>query len=139
MLNQARLKVLKARDDHVGSVLDDAKKQLVKITKDQSKYSKLIEGLIAQVRLDLTLSVSRYHVTIKNYNLCFSRASASCSRATSPCAAARRTRALLRAPSPPPSPPSRTRSRGTSTSSWTRRTSSRLTGEIIVGLLLVQS
>ena len=25
MLNQARLKVLKARDDHVGSVLDDAK------------------------------------------------------------------------------------------------------------------
>ncbi len=49
MLNQARLKVLKARDDHVGSVLDEAKKQLVSISQDSNKYPKIIEGLIAQV------------------------------------------------------------------------------------------
>ena len=49
MLNQARLKVLKARDDHVSSVLDETKKKLVTISKDQAKYSKIIEGLIAQV------------------------------------------------------------------------------------------
>lgn len=48
MLNQARLKVLKARDDHVGTVLDEAKKQLVTIAKDGQRYPKIIEGLIAQ-------------------------------------------------------------------------------------------
>ncbi len=50
MLNQARLKVLKARDDHVGSVLEDAKGQLISISKDSARYPKIIEGLIAQVR-----------------------------------------------------------------------------------------
>ena len=50
MLNQARLKVLKARDDHVSNVLDEGKKQLMSISKDGSKYPKIIEGLIAQVR-----------------------------------------------------------------------------------------
>ena len=50
MLNQARLKVLKARDDHVGQVLDNAKTQLVTISKDGNKYPQLLEGLIGQVR-----------------------------------------------------------------------------------------
>jgi len=48
MLNQARLKVLKARDDHVSNLLEESKKQLVGINKDQGKYAKLLEGLIAQ-------------------------------------------------------------------------------------------
>jgi len=48
MLNQARLKVLKARDDHVTKVLDNAKKQLVTISKDQNRYPQLLEGLIGQ-------------------------------------------------------------------------------------------
>merc|ERR1712110_394097 len=48
MLNQARLKVLKARDEHVGNVLDNAKTQLVTITQDKQKYGKLLEGLIGQ-------------------------------------------------------------------------------------------
>merc|ERR1711881_530039 len=43
MLNQARLKVLKARDDHVSKVLDNAKKQLVTICQDQSRYPQLLE------------------------------------------------------------------------------------------------
>merc|ERR1712173_290574 len=41
MLNQARLKVLKARDDHVGQVLDNAKTKLVTISKDGNKYPQL--------------------------------------------------------------------------------------------------
>ena len=49
MLNQARLKVLKARDDHVSRVLENAKAQLVTISKDQSRYPQLLEGLIGQV------------------------------------------------------------------------------------------
>jgi len=48
MLNQARLKVLKARDDHVSSVLENAKKQLVTISQDSSRYPQLLEGLIGQ-------------------------------------------------------------------------------------------
>ena len=41
--------MLKARDDHVAHVLDDAKKQLSKIAHDRSKYPAIIEKLIAQV------------------------------------------------------------------------------------------
>lgn len=48
MLNAARLKVLKAREDHVGTVLDEAKKRLVEITKDQGKYKGMMQGLITQ-------------------------------------------------------------------------------------------
>lgn len=48
MLNQARLKVLKARDDHVNQVLEKAKKQLATISQDKSRYPQLLEGLIAQ-------------------------------------------------------------------------------------------
>merc|ERR1712002_410137 len=39
LLNQARLKVLKARDDHVSNVLNDGKRELSNITRDQQKYS----------------------------------------------------------------------------------------------------
>ena len=49
MLNQARLKVLKAREDHIQTVLTEAKQSLVSIARDQQKYPKILEGLIAQV------------------------------------------------------------------------------------------
>jgi len=48
MLNQARLKVLKARDDHVGTIITNAKRQLTTISRDQKRYPKILEGLIAQ-------------------------------------------------------------------------------------------
>jgi len=48
LLNQARLRVLKARDEHVSNVLNDSKSKLGDITKDQQKYSQLLQGLIAQ-------------------------------------------------------------------------------------------
>jgi len=48
MLNQARLKVLKHRDDHVGSVMDDAKAQLGSVTKDKAKYTAILQSLLTQ-------------------------------------------------------------------------------------------
>jgi len=48
MLNQARLKVLKHRDDHVGSVMDDAKVNLTSITKDTTKYTAILQSLLTQ-------------------------------------------------------------------------------------------
>lgn len=53
MLNAARLRVLKAREDHVGSVLEEAKRRLAEITKDRTKYKVLIESLIAQGLLEI--------------------------------------------------------------------------------------
>lgn len=48
LLNQARLRVLKAREDHLKDLIEDARKQLGKITSDKTKYKKILEGLIAQ-------------------------------------------------------------------------------------------
>jgi V-type H+-transporting ATPase subunit E len=48
MLNQARLKVLKVREDHVRNVLDDARKRLGEVTKDQAKYASVLHTLIVQ-------------------------------------------------------------------------------------------
>ncbi|XP_046984994.1 V-type proton ATPase subunit E [Schistocerca americana] len=53
MLNQARLKALKVREDHVRSVLEDARKRLGEITKDQSRYSHVLHQLIMQGLLQL--------------------------------------------------------------------------------------
>ncbi|CAH1798685.1 unnamed protein product [Owenia fusiformis] len=48
LLNQARLKVLKAREDHIKALLDDATQRLGTITKEPAKYKELLVGLIAQ-------------------------------------------------------------------------------------------
>lgn len=48
MQNQARLKVLKAREEHIRSVLEEAKQKLIAITKDSSKYQGVVQKLIAQ-------------------------------------------------------------------------------------------
>jgi V-type H+-transporting ATPase subunit E len=53
MLNAARLKVLKSREDHVGTVLDEAKRRLADIIKDSSKYKRLLHALITQGLLQL--------------------------------------------------------------------------------------
>lgn len=53
MLNQARLKVLKHRDDHVASVMDDAKAMLGTITKDKSKYADILQSLLTQAMCQL--------------------------------------------------------------------------------------
>lgn len=48
MLNQARLKVLKVREDHVRSVLDEARRRLGEVTKDQQRYAQVLQTLIMQ-------------------------------------------------------------------------------------------
>ncbi|XP_044767026.1 V-type proton ATPase subunit E [Coccinella septempunctata] len=48
MLNQARLKVLKVREDHVRNVLEEARKRLGDVTRDQRKYGEILESLILQ-------------------------------------------------------------------------------------------
>lgn len=62
MLNQARLKVLKVREDHVRSVLDEARRRLGQVTKDQTKYCEVLEMLILQ---------GLYQVTTVNCGVCF--------------------------------------------------------------------
>ncbi|XP_037538710.1 V-type proton ATPase subunit E 1a [Nematolebias whitei] len=46
--NQGRLKVLKARDDMVMDLLNEACQRLSEIAKDPNRYSKLMEGLVLQ-------------------------------------------------------------------------------------------
>jgi len=48
LMNQARLKVLKARDDMISEMLNEARQRLSNIAKDQSRYSALLDGLILQ-------------------------------------------------------------------------------------------
>lgn len=60
MLNQARLKVLKVREDHVRNVLDDARKRLGEISKD-AQYRNILNLLIVQGLFRLT----EHHVTLR--------------------------------------------------------------------------
>ncbi|XP_062616098.1 V-type proton ATPase subunit E-like [Saccostrea cucullata] len=48
LLNQARLRILKMREDLLRDLMEDARKRLGQITTDRNQYKKLLEGLIAQ-------------------------------------------------------------------------------------------
>lgn len=48
MLNQARLKALKIREDHVRDVLDEARKRLVQSVKDEARYKDILQKLMLQ-------------------------------------------------------------------------------------------
>uniref|UniRef100_A0A0R3S131 V-type proton ATPase subunit E n=1 Tax=Elaeophora elaphi TaxID=1147741 RepID=A0A0R3S131_9BILA len=48
MLNQGRLKCLKAREDHVNKVLEEARLNLSRISGDSTKYPAILKGLILQ-------------------------------------------------------------------------------------------
>ncbi|XP_072241506.1 V-type proton ATPase subunit E 1a [Leuresthes tenuis] len=48
LMNQARLKVLKVRDDLITDLLNEARRGLAEIAKDPDRYSKLLEGLVLQ-------------------------------------------------------------------------------------------
>lgn len=54
MLNQARLKTLKVREDHVGEVLDEARKRLVQVTNDPTLYREVLRKLILQAILQVS-------------------------------------------------------------------------------------
>lgn len=51
LLNQSRLAVLKARDDSVKGLVEEARTCLGDVTKNSAKYKKMLEDLIAQVCL----------------------------------------------------------------------------------------
>jgi len=53
MLNQGRLKCLKAREDHVKNVLDEAKANLSRISGDPNRYPSILKGLIMQALLQM--------------------------------------------------------------------------------------
>ncbi|TNN63154.1 V-type proton ATPase subunit E 1 [Liparis tanakae] len=48
LMNQARLKVLKARDDMISEMLSEARQRLGNIAKDPARYPALLDGLILQ-------------------------------------------------------------------------------------------
>ncbi|XP_077956522.1 V-type proton ATPase subunit E 1 [Gasterosteus aculeatus] len=48
LMNQARLKVLKARDDMISEMLSEARQRLGNIAKDPARYPGLLDGLILQ-------------------------------------------------------------------------------------------
>lgn len=48
MQNQARLRVLKAREEHIRNVLEEGRKKLISITNNEGEYQKILENLIAQ-------------------------------------------------------------------------------------------
>ncbi|KAM6926155.1 V-type proton ATPase subunit E 1a [Lycodopsis pacificus] len=48
LMNQARLKVLKSRDEMITDLLSEARQRLAEIAKDAASYSTLLEGLVLQ-------------------------------------------------------------------------------------------
>lgn len=50
ILNEARLKVLQARQGYVNRVLDEALEHLVKAAQDEEMYKKVLQKLIEQVK-----------------------------------------------------------------------------------------
>lgn len=48
LMNQARLKVLRARDDLIADLLNEAKQRLAKVVKDSARYQMLLDGLVLQ-------------------------------------------------------------------------------------------
>ncbi len=48
-LNTSRLQVLRAREDLLQQLFEDAKKELKELNKDREKYEKVVENLILEV------------------------------------------------------------------------------------------
>jgi len=61
MLNQARLKVLKAREEHIRKVLDEARARLADAARNPEKYKRVMEGLILQAMFQL----NETHVSLR--------------------------------------------------------------------------
>ncbi|XP_052825852.1 V-type proton ATPase subunit E [Octopus bimaculoides] len=53
LLNQARLKVLRDREEHIKDVLEEARRRLGQVTNDKHRYRGILEGLITQALFQL--------------------------------------------------------------------------------------
>lgn len=49
-LNQSRLQVLRAREEHLQSIFEEATKKTKDLKEDREKYAKVLEDLILEVR-----------------------------------------------------------------------------------------
>lgn len=65
MLNQARLKVLKAGEDHIATVLEEAKRRLGDITRDQARYQALLQSMVLQALLQLLEQEVKLHAHVR--------------------------------------------------------------------------
>jgi len=52
-LNQSRLQFLKTQDDHIQTVLDDARKKLGEVVSDSARYKQVLLGLLTQCLFQL--------------------------------------------------------------------------------------
>lgn len=52
-LNHSRLQFLKAQDDHIQKVMDEAREKLGEVVKDTNKYKQVLEGLLTQCLFQL--------------------------------------------------------------------------------------
>nr|XP_042705491.1 V-type proton ATPase subunit E 1 isoform X2 [Chrysemys picta bellii] len=57
LMNQARLKVLKARDDLIADLLAEAKQRLAKVVKDGARYQTLLDGLVLQAAVQKSIPI----------------------------------------------------------------------------------
>jgi V-type H+-transporting ATPase subunit E len=48
LMNQSRLKILQAREQHIRNILEDAKQRLASVARDENRYRALLHGLLAQ-------------------------------------------------------------------------------------------
>jgi len=70
MLNQARLKVLKVREDHVRNVLEEARRRLGEVTRNPSKYAEILNSLIVQGLLQVICGECYMLITCKVAVVC---------------------------------------------------------------------
>ncbi|KAM6095198.1 V-type proton ATPase subunit E 1 isoform 2-T2 [Chlamydotis macqueenii] len=57
LMNQARLKVLKARDDLIADLLNEAKQRLAKVVKESARYQTLLDGLVLQSAVQKSIPI----------------------------------------------------------------------------------
>jgi vacuolar-type H+-ATPase subunit E/Vma4 len=64
-LNQSRLQVLRAREEHLQSIFEEATKKTKDLKEDRDKYAKVLEDLILEVseHLDKFCGVRRLALT----------------------------------------------------------------------------
>ncbi|XP_003383410.1 PREDICTED: V-type proton ATPase subunit E 1-like [Amphimedon queenslandica] len=69
LLNQARLSVLKAKDDHIKRILEEARQKIGEITRDIPRYQQLLKDLITQGLYQLLEKEVLIRCRKQDYNL----------------------------------------------------------------------
>lgn len=73
-LNASRLEILKARDEHLKAIADEARKRLAAISQDKAKYQGLLEDLLCQafcslLETDVTIRVRQEDIALVERSL----------------------------------------------------------------------